>query len=111
MRKWLCQLLLALDYLQTQQVLHRDIKTSNLMLTCDSDVQLGDFGLATLMEEDGKVLLYWLYLITCHQTARPHQHRNSCLLWPCVCQQQAQHSSSAKGAAQLMWRWFLCLCR
>jgi NIMA (never in mitosis gene a)-related kinase len=53
MQKWLCQLLLALDYLQTQRVLHRDIKTSNLMLTFDNDVQLGDFGLATLMEEDG----------------------------------------------------------
>jgi NIMA (never in mitosis gene a)-related kinase len=53
MQKWLCQLLLALDYLQTQRVLHRDIKTSNLMLTCDNDVQLGDFGLATLMEDHG----------------------------------------------------------
>lgn len=53
MAKWLCQLLLALDYLQTQQVLHRDIKTSNLMLTAEDDVQLGDFGLATMMKEDG----------------------------------------------------------
>lgn len=51
--KWLCQLLLALDYLQTQQVLHRDIKTSNLMLTAEDDVQLGDFGLATMMKEEG----------------------------------------------------------
>jgi serine/threonine protein kinase len=41
MMKWLCQLLLALDYLQTMKVLHRDIKTSNLLLTCDMDVQLG----------------------------------------------------------------------
>jgi serine/threonine protein kinase len=49
LHKWLAQLLLALDYLQSQGVLHRDIKTSNLMLTAEDDVQLGDFGLATLM--------------------------------------------------------------
>lgn len=56
MAKWLCQLLLALDYLQAQQVLHRDIKTSNLMLTAEDDVQLGDFGLATMMKEEGGCL-------------------------------------------------------
>ena len=50
LKDWLCQLLLALEYLQVHKVVHRDIKTSNLMLNAANDVQLGDFGLATYRE-------------------------------------------------------------
>lgn len=38
-RRWLAEMLLALHYLQTKQVLHRDLKTSNIFLTADNDVQ------------------------------------------------------------------------
>lgn len=47
---WFVQMAMAIRYLHGQRVLHRDLKASNVFLTTDNVVKLGDFGIAKTLD-------------------------------------------------------------
>lgn len=49
-KSYIQQLLRAIAYIHSQGVMHRDLKTSNILLSLDGDVKLADFGLSCFLK-------------------------------------------------------------
>ncbi|CAG9327176.1 unnamed protein product [Blepharisma stoltei] len=47
---WFVQICLALQYIHSLGILHRDIKSSNIYLTGNNTVKLGDFGISRVLQ-------------------------------------------------------------
>jgi polo-like kinase 1 len=52
-RYYLTQIISAVQYMHNSRVMHRDLKLGNVFLDKHMNVQVGDFGLAALIEKEG----------------------------------------------------------
>jgi [calcium/calmodulin-dependent protein kinase] kinase len=51
-RLWFCDLILGIEYLHAQGVVHRDIKPDNCLLTSDDVLKVVDFGVSEMFAKD-----------------------------------------------------------
>ena len=48
------QIISAVKYLHSHNIIHRDLKLANLLLAADMSIKIGDFGLATKLTFEGE---------------------------------------------------------
>eukprot|EP00930_Biecheleria_cincta_P059418 TRINITY_DN4515_c0_g2_i1.p1 TRINITY_DN4515_c0_g2~~TRINITY_DN4515_c0_g2_i1.p1 ORF type:complete len:980 (-),score=201.19 TRINITY_DN4515_c0_g2_i1:90-3029(-) len=104
---WFVQLCLALQYIHSEKVLHRDLKTSNIFLTEDgSSIKLGDFGISRVLEGTTEAAVtivgtpYYMSPEVCR--SEPYNWKSDiwalgCVLYECCMLKHAFESSSLLG--------------
>lgn len=55
--QWFVQICMALEFVHSRRVIHRDIKTQNIFLTGNNTVKLGDFGISKVLESTTQVAI------------------------------------------------------
>lgn len=47
---WIFQLIMAIDYIHSMSIAHRDLKPQNIFVDHDMNLKIGDFGVSKLLD-------------------------------------------------------------
>lgn len=81
------QICFAVKYLHDKNILHRDLKLSNIFISSNGDIKLGDFGIAKVLnntDEFAKTIVgtpYYLSPEICQK--KPYNHKSD--IWSLGC--------------------------
>lgn len=84
---WFVQLCFAVKYIHDKKILHRDLKLSNIFISSNGDIKLGDFGIAKVLnntEEFAKTIVgtpYYLSPEICLK--KPYNYKSD--IWSLGC--------------------------
>jgi serine/threonine protein kinase len=59
-KSYMEQLLLGIEYLHKNDIVHRDIKGANILINNEGELKLADFGLARTFKRDEKMTTVYL---------------------------------------------------
>ena len=82
---WFIQILFGLKVLHSKKVLHRDLKSANILLTTNKTIKIGDFGISKVLDNtSAKTFVgtpYYLSPEVCEN--RPYDYKSD--LWSLGC--------------------------
>ncbi|KAG5849732.1 hypothetical protein ANANG_G00074840 [Anguilla anguilla] len=110
---WFVQICLALKHVHDRKILHRDIKSQNIFLTKDGTVQLGDFGIARVLNSTVELARtcigtpYYLSPEICEN--KPYNNKSDiwalgCVLYEMCTLKHAQYSPDLRGLLGLLFK-------
>lgn len=85
--KWFVQLCLAVKHCHDRRILHRDLKTQNIFLDKDDNVQLGDFGISKMLQstmECARTMVGTPYYLS-PELCREEPYNNKSDIWSIGC--------------------------
>ncbi|ESO95840.1 hypothetical protein LOTGIDRAFT_227195 [Lottia gigantea] len=85
---WFVQINMALCYIHSHHILHRDLKPQNIFLTNENTIKLGDFGIARVLRDKHDLAMtvigtpYYLSPEICQK--QPYNHKSDMWALGCV---------------------------